>query len=141
MAGLTKTTSTLKEGDIDRKWHVIDIQGKILGRTVTRISELLMGKHKSTFSPHMDNGDYVVVINAKNLAVSGRKMDDKVYTRYSGYPGGLKKIELGKLMQKDSRKVVQNAVSGMLPKNKHRKVRMSRLYVFADNKHPYSDKL
>lgn len=141
MTNLTHTTKTLKLSEIDRKWHLIDVRGKILGRTVSEISQLLIGKGKSNFSPNMDNGDFVVVVNAKDIEVTGRKVEQKIYTRYSGYPGGLKKLNFDKLMQKDPRKVIQNAVSGMLPKNKHRKLRMTRLYVFADDKHPYGDKI
>lgn len=141
MTSLTHTTKTIKLSEIDRKWHLIDVRGKILGRTVSEISQLLIGKGKSNFSPNMDNGDFVVVINAKDIQVTGRKVEQKIYTRYSGYPGGLKKLNLDKLMQKDPRKVIQNAVSGMLPKNKHRKLRMTRLYVFVDDKHSYEDKL
>lgn len=140
MTSLTHTTKTVKEGEIARKWHLIDMRGKILGRAVSDISQKLIGKGKTNFSPNMDSGDFVVVINAKDLEVTGRKVLQKVYTRYSGYPGGLKKLNLDKLMQKDPRKVIQNAVSGMLPKNKHRKQRMTRLYVFADDNHPHADK-
>lgn len=141
MAGLTKTTLTLKESDIDRKWHLLDARGKVLGRMVTDASQMLIGKSKANFTPHMDNGDYVIVINAKDVEVTGRKADQKVYTRYSGYPGGLKEIPYAQLMAKDPTKVIKNAVSGMLPKNKHRKRRMARLFVFADDKHPYADKV
>lgn len=140
MRNLTLSTPTLKEKEIDRKWHLIDVRGKILGRFAVEISEKLMGKRKTNYVTHLDNGDYVVVINAKDLQVTGRKMEQKIYTRYSGYPGGLKKTTLARLMDKDPRKVVQNAVVGMLPKNKLRAPRMTRLYVFTDNNHPYEDK-
>lgn len=140
MAGLTKTTSSIKEADIKRNWHLIDMNGKVLGRSITEISQLLIGKHKSTFSPHMDSGDHVVVINARNVKVTGRKEDQKVYTRYSGYPGGLKEVSYKHQMEKDPRKIIQNAVSGMLPKNKHRSRRMARLHVFADAQHSFEDK-
>jgi large subunit ribosomal protein L13 len=140
MRELTHSTLPLKESEISRGWHLIDARGKILGRFATQVSEKLIGKHKSNFVSNMDNGDYVVVINAKDLKVTGRKLMQKVYTRYSGYPGGLKKTTLTRLMDKDPRKVVQNAVSGMLPKNKLRAPRMTRLYVFSDEKHPYTEK-
>lgn len=140
MRNLTTSTSTLKESEVNRNWHLVDARGKILGRFTTVVSEKLIGKHKPNYVTHMDNGDYVVVINAKDLKVTGRKMAQKVYKSYSGYPGGLKEITLTRLMDKDPRKVVQNAVSGMLPKNKLRAQRMTRLYVFADEKHPYADK-
>lgn len=141
MAGLTKLTPTLKAKDIKRGWHVVDLRGKILGRAVTDISQLLIGKGKTNFTPHMDSGDHVVVINAKDVEVTGKKEKKKVYTRYSGYPSGLKELRYEQLMEKDPRKVIQNAVSGMLPKNKHRARRMARLHVFADDKHPFTDKI
>lgn len=140
MAHLTHVTPRSRKEDVSRKWHLIDLNGKVLGREVTEIASLLIGKKKTDYEPHIDGGDYVVVINAKNVAVTGRKTEQKVYTRYSGYPGGLREATLKEVMQKDPRKVIFNAVSGMLPKNKLRAVRMTRLYVFTDNTHPYSDK-
>lgn len=139
MTGLTHTTKTTKEKDIQRKWHIIDANNQILGRCATEISALLMGKGKATFSPNIDEGDFVVVINAKHIKVTGSKELDKIYTRYSGYPGGLKKTPYFRLHEKDPRKVIQNAVSGMLPKNTMRDRRMRRLYVFPENEHPYKE--
>jgi len=141
MASLTKSTPTVREKDIQREWYVYDVKGKILGRCVTDISRKLIGKHKVLYSPHIDSGDYVVVINAKNVKLSGRKALQKIYTRYSGYPSGLREISYERLMQKDPRKIIEHAVSGMLPKNKLRSQGMRRLYVFPDNKHPYEGKL
>lgn len=140
MSKLTQSTPTLKKGDIDRNWFLLDAKGQILGRFATDVSQKLIGKHKPNFTPHMDNGDYVVVVNAGDVEVTGKKLKQKIYTRYSGYPSGLKETPLKRLMEKDPRKVIQNAVSGMLPKNKHRKRRMTRLFVFKDDKHPYEDK-
>ena len=140
MKDLTLTTQSLKGKEIDRKWHLINARGKVLGRFATEISEKLIGKHKTNYVTHMDTGDYVVVINAKELRVTGRKSEQKVYTRYSGYPGGLKEISFNHQMSSDPRKVVKNAVSGMLPKNKLRAQRLTRLFIFSDEKHPYSDK-
>lgn len=141
MTHLTKTTPTVKEKNIVRGWHLFDARGKILGRLATSIATQLTGKHKTTYVPHLDSGDYIVVINAKDVKVTGRKAAQKIYTSYSGYPGGLKEISYERLLNKDPRKVIQNAVSGMLPKNKLRQVRMTRLFVFADENHPYADKL
>ena len=140
MKQLTHSTPTLKESEMSRNWHFIDARGKVFCRFATVISEKLMGKHKTNYVPHMDNGDYVVVVNAKELVITGRKKDQKVYTRYSGYPGGLKKITFEHMMNKDPRKVIKNAVSGMISKNKLRAQRMTRLYIFVDDKHPYAEK-
>lgn len=141
MTQLTQLTKATREKNIKRAWHIIDANNKILGRCATEVSQLLIGKHKPTFTSNMDEGDYVVVINAKHIKVTGSKELNKIYTRYSGYPGGLKKTPFFRLHQKDSRKVIENAVSGMLPKNKLRDRRMRRLYVFPENEHPYADKI
>lgn len=140
MAHLTHVTPRARKEDVVRSWHLIDMNGKVLGRTVTDIANLLIGKKKTTYEAHVDGGDYVVVINAKNVSVTGRKKEQKIYTRYSGYPGGLREATFQEVMNKDPRKIIKNAVSGMLPKNKLRAVRMTRLYVFTDNTHPYTDK-
>lgn len=140
MSNLTKTTQSLRKEDVQRDWHIVDLNGKTLGRGITEVAQYLIGKHKPNFTPHVDNGDNVVVINAKHVKISGRKADQKVYTRYSGYPSGLKEVPYWQLMEKDPRKVIQNAVSGMLPKNKHRDRRMRRLHVFTDNQHSFEDK-
>ena len=140
MTGLTLQTPTVQAKDIVRNWHFVDVRGMVLGRCATDIAERLIGKGKSTFVSHLDVGDHVVVVNAKEIILTGRKADQKVYTRYSGYPGGLKKRSFAHVMNQSPRKVIENAVSGMLPKNKLRDRRMTRLYVFADDKHPYGDK-
>lgn len=140
MAGLTKQTKTLSEKDIHRTWHLCDAHGQVLGRFATKISSLLSGKDKTTYAPHMDNGDFVVVINARNIKVTGKKEQNKVYTSYSGYPGGLKEIPYYRLHTKDPRKIIQHAVSGMLSKNKLRDKRMKRLYVFPEAEHTFTDK-
>ncbi len=140
MAHLTHLTPSARKEDVVRAWHLIDMKGKVLGRTVTEVSQLLIGKHKKDYISHVDSGDYVVVINAKDVVVTGRKAEQKVYTRYSGYPGGLREASYKQVMEKDPRRIIQNAVNGMLPKNKLRSQRMTRLYVFSDNAHPYSDK-
>lgn len=134
-----KTTAT-KASQIKRAWHLVDMKGQILGRTATKIAKLLMGKDKPNFAPYLDGGDYVVVVNASQLKVTGKKMTQKLYRRHSGYPGGFEEVRLDRQMVKDSAKVVRHAVSGMLPKNKLRDPRLARLKVFADDKHPYQDK-
>lgn len=141
MTRLTQSTKSVKLGKITRNWHLIDIAGKILGRTVPGIARLLQGKHKRDYVPYLDSGDYVIVINASRVKITGKKIQQKEYTSYSGYPGGLRKITLGQLLIKDSRQVIIRAVSGMLPKNKFRDMRLKRLFVFKDEKHPYGDKI
>lgn len=134
-------TNTLKLSEIKRNWHLIDLSGKTLGRISTVIALHLMGKNKPTYSPNMDDGDFVVVINAKDIVVTGKKLAEKKYYRHSGFPGGLREENLGELMKRDPRKVIERAVKGMLPKNKLQDVRLSRLKVFKDDKHPYAAQL
>lgn len=137
---ITHSTKAGRTEDVVRKWHLIDIRGKVLGRVVSNVTSLLQGKNLATYSPNIDSGDYVVVVNAAYLVVTGKKLKDKVYTRYSGYPGGLTSKVLGDVMKQKPTDVVRLAVSGMLPKNKLRDVRMGRLYVYKDNSHPHEDK-
>ncbi len=138
---MMKATQPTTEKQIKREWHVVDLQGQVLGRAASRIAELLIGKHKPYFVRNLDCGDHVVVINAKEFKVTGNKEDAKIYTRYSGYPGGLKKETLGQLTDRKPEEVIRHAVSGMLPKNKLRDKMLKRLYVFSDKDHPYSDKV
>lgn len=137
---MTKTKPT-KAKEIKRRWHLIDARKQILGRLATQIAHLLMGKDKPYFVPYLNCGDFVVVINAKKVRVTGKKEEQKIYTRYSGYPGGLKKESLRRLREKNPQEIIRHAVSGMLPKNKLRKERLKRLYVYADDKHPHAKKL
>jgi large subunit ribosomal protein L13 len=135
-----KKTKVTKKSEIKRNWHLVDIQDKNLGRISSQIAGLLIGKDKVYYVPYLDCGDYVVVLNAKKVAVSGRKRKQKLYRRHSGYPGGFKELTFQQLMAKDPRKVVFQAVKGMLPKNKLRDKRLARLKVFVDNQHPYQEK-
>lgn len=130
-----------KPADVKRQWHLLDAKGQVLGQVATQAAKLLIGKDKATFTPHVDGGDYVVVINARQVAVTGKKEQDKMYYRHSGYPGGLKETNLANLRQKSPERIIEIAVKGMLPKNKLQKPRLNRLKVFADNDHPYQDKL
>ncbi len=134
-------TTTLKAKEIKRNWHLIDLSGKTLGRISTEIALLLMGKHKATFSPNMDDGDFVVAINAKDIVVTGKKLANKKYQRHSGYPGGFREETLGALMIRDPRKVIEKSVKGMLPKNKLQDLRLRRLKVYKDEKHPYAQQI
>jgi len=133
-------THSVKENEITRSWYLIDAKEQTLGRLATKIASLLTGKNKPYFVPHLDCGDYVVVINASQVKVSGRKAQQKKYYHYSGYPGGLKEISFPQQVAKDSAKVIRHAVAGMLPKNKLRDRRLARLKIFAGEEHLYKDK-
>jgi len=136
----TLTTKSLKAGVIKREWHLIDLKGKILGRTSPLIARFLQGKQKKDYAPYLDCGDNVVVINAGQVVVTGRKKEDKTYTHYSGYPGGLRTYSFAELLKTNPKKIIENAVSGMLPKNKFRSDRLTRLHVYADGNHEFKDK-
>ena len=123
--------------EIKREWHLIDAKDEILGRLSTKIAKLLMGKDKPTFSRHMDSGDFVVVVNAEKIMVSGRKASQKVYQSHSGYPGGFKEKTYSMVMEKNPEKIIEHAVKGMLPDNRLKKGRMLRLKVVAGDKNPY----
>ncbi len=140
MKTLTKQTKSLKEKEIKREWHLIDASGKILGRLASEIAFFLQGKNKVNYTYNIDGGDYVVVINAKKIILSGKKAKNKTYTRYSGYPGGLKILKYADLFNKNIDFIIKHAVSGMLPKNKFRNKRLKRLFIFEDEKHSFSDK-
>ena len=133
---MMKTYST-KISDIEREWHVLDASDEVLGRLATRIANLLMGKHKPIFSPNLDTGDFVIVINADKVRVTGNKAKQKLYYRHSGYPGGLKSITLEKMMQTNPTRVIEHAVKGMLPRNKLNARMMKRLKVYAGETHPH----
>lgn len=131
-----KTYST-KAADIERQWHVIDASGKTLGRLATQIAVLLMGKHKPIFSPNLDTGDFVVVINADKVRVTGNKVKQKLYYRHSGYPGGLKSITLEKMMQTNPTRVIEHAVKGMLPHTRLGASMKKKLRVYTGDTHPH----
>ena len=134
-----KTTVT-KGNNPKRNWHLIDLSGKTLGRAASDIAKLLIGKNKTDFSYHSDMGDYVVAINASEIEVTGNKMKEKIYHHYTGYAGNLRSFTLSEMMAKDSRKVIMHAVEGMIPKNRLRKIRMTRLKVFVGSEHKHTDK-
>ena len=133
-------TYVTKPAEVKRQWHLVDVKGKILGRMAVDMAQKLMGKNKVSFTPNVDGGDYVVVINASGVKVTGGKEKKKIYFRHSGYPGGEAKRTLAEQLELDSRKVVELAVKGMLPKNKLRDQRMRRLKVFKGAEHKYDDK-
>ena len=126
-----------KNQSIQRKYHLFDAEGKTVGRMATQIATILRGKNKADFTPHIDAGDFVVVINTDRIFATGNKMEGKVYNHFSGYPGGIKSITLKDQIKKDSRKVIEAAVVGMLCKNKLRDNMMTRLYVYKDAEHKH----
>ena len=130
-------TYSVKAGDIVRDWHIIDASGEILGRMATDVAKLLMGKHKATFSRHLDCGDFVVVINAAKIRVTGNKLKAKIYYRHSGYPGGLKEVTLERMLKKSPGRVIEHAVKGMLPKNRLGAKMLKKLKVYAGEVHPH----
>jgi len=132
----TKTYS-LKKGEIDKAWHVIDASGQTLGRLSTEVARLLMGKHKPTYSPHLDMGDFVIVVNAEKIRVTGKKLDDKIYYRHTGYVGGLKETTLAEMLRRKPRQVLELAVKGMLPRNKLSRHLLGHLKVYAGPDHPH----
>lgn len=131
-------TFSQKSESIKREWYLIDASTLPLGKLAVVIADKLMGKSKVTYTPHIDNGDYVVVINARNLQVTGNKMVDKKYYRHSGFPGGLKELMLEEVIEKDPSYAIKEAVKGMIPKNKLAADRMSRLRVFNGEKHDHT---
>ena len=131
-------TYSPKPGDVQRQWHVIDAQNVVLGRLAVQTANLLRGKHKPTFAPHMDMGDFVIVVNAEKVALSGNKRADKLAYRHSGYPGGLRSIPIGELLEKDARKAIEKAVWGMLPKNKLGRAMLKKLKVYSGPDHPHT---
>ncbi len=130
-------TSSAKPHEIERKWFVIDAQGQTLGRLATRVATVLRGKHKPIYTPHIDCGDYVIVVNAEKINVTGQKLDQKMYYRHSGYPGGLKQVTLRRQLQTHPERVIEAAVRGMLPKNRLGRKMFRKLKVYDGPDHPH----
>ena len=130
-------TYSPKPADIQREWHVIDATDVVLGRLAVQAANLLRGKHKTIFAPHVDTGDFVIVVNASKVALSGDKATKKLSYRHSGFPGGLSATPMGELLEKDARKAVENAVWGMLPKNRLGRQILKKLKVYAGPEHPH----
>lgn len=131
-------TYSAKPGEIQRNWWVVDAEGKNLGRLASEIAVVLRGKNKPQYTPHVDTGDFVVVVNAEKIAVTGKKLTDKIYHRHSGYPGGLKSRSLGQMLEHRPTEVLRKAVKGMLPKNKLAARQITKLKIYAGPKHPHS---
>ena len=131
-------TFTPKPGDVTKNWYVIDATDVVLGRLASQVAVLLRGKHKASFAPHVDSGDFVIVINAEKVALTGTKAADKMVYRHSGFPGGLRAVPIGELLEKNPTRVIENAVKGMLPKNKLAAQQLTKLKVYAGPEHPHA---
>jgi len=130
-------THSTKPAEINREWYLVDAEGKTLGRLASEIAKILRGKNKPIYAPHLDTGDYVVVVNAEKIHVTGRKLDQKMYYRHSGYPGGLKTITLRQQLKKHPTRVIRSAVWGMLPHNRLGRTMIRKLKVYAGDSHPH----
>ena len=130
-------TWNAKTGEVPREWYVVDAEGKTLGRLSTRIADTLRGKDKPQYTPHTDTGDFVVVVNAEKIAVTGNKMDEKMYYRHSGYPGGLKERTLREQLERRPTDVLRKAVKGMLPRNRLARQQLLKLKIYAGPEHPH----
>jgi large subunit ribosomal protein L13 len=130
-------TYLAKQEDVKRNWFVVDARDKVLGRLASGVASVLRGKHKTSFTPHIDCGDGVIVVNAKNIRVTGKKMEEKLYKTYSGYPSGLKQRKMSRMMKDKPTRIIRIAVKNMLPKNKIGRQMIKRLKVYADDKHPH----
>jgi large subunit ribosomal protein L13 len=133
-----KTTQVAKKEDVTRDWYLVDVDSKVLGRVATQIANVLRGKNKPTFTPSVDTGDFVVVVNAAKIALTGKKMSDKTYYSHSGYVGGLKEISAAKLIDKKPEDLIKKAVKGMLPKNKLARHMLKKLKIYAGEAHPHA---
>ena len=131
-------TYSAKQDDIKRSWHVVDANGKTLGRLATVVASVLKGKTKPIYTTHVDTGDFVIVVNAGKIHLTGKKLDNKMYYSHSGYPGGLKTISAGKLMKTNPEEVIKMAVEGMLPKTRLGKQMLTKLKVYAGDQHPHA---
>lgn len=131
-------TYSAKAGEVEKKWYLVDAKDKVLGRLATEIAGKLRGKDKPVFTPHMDTGDHVIVINAEKIRLTGNKLKQKLYHSYSGYVGGLKSITAEKLLEKKPENLLIFAVRGMLPKNKLRQIMLKKLKVYAGSEHPHT---
>jgi large subunit ribosomal protein L13 len=131
-------TWNAKPGEVSRRWYVVDAEGQTLGRLATRIADTLRGKGKPEYTPHVDTGDFVVVVNAEKIHVTGNKLDQKLYHRHSGYPGGLRSRTLRMQLERRPTEVIRKAVKGMLPRNKLASAQISKLKIYAGPEHPHA---
>lgn len=131
-------TQFAKKGEFDRKWYVIDAEGKVLGRLASKVASYLRGKTKPVFTPNVDTGDFVIVVNAEKIRFTGRKLDEKIYYHHTGYPGGLKAETAKERLNKNPEKLIMDAVKGMLPKNRLGRAMLRKLKVYKGSEHPHS---
>jgi large subunit ribosomal protein L13 len=130
-------TYSAKPKELEQRWYIVDAEGQTLGRLATRIADTLRGKRKAQFTPHVDTGDFVVVVNAEKIAVTGKKREDKIYYRHSGYPGGLRERTLGEELERRPTEVLRKAVKGMLPRNRLARRQLTKLKIYAGPEHPH----
>ena len=130
-------TWTAKPGEVERRWYLVDAEGKTLGRLATQIADTLRGKGKPQYTPHVDTGDFVVVVNAEKIQVTGKKLDEKMYYKHSGYPGGLRERSLRDQLERQPTEVLRKAVKGMLPRNKLGRAQLTKLKIYAGPEHPH----
>jgi large subunit ribosomal protein L13 len=131
-------TWNAKPGEVDRRWYVVDAEGQTLGRLATRIADALRGKDHPQYTPHVDTGDFVIVVNAEKIAVTGKKLDQKLYYRHSGYPGGLRSRTLRQQLERQPTEVLRKAVKGMLPRNRLGRAQLTKLRIYAGPEHPHA---
>ena len=137
MVTLSYKTKSANASTVDQKWHVVDAEGEVVGRLATRIATVLRGKHKPDYTPHFDNGDYIIVLNVGKVRFTGSKLDDKEYQRYSGYPGGLKRRTAKEMLAKKPEMVLESAVRGMLPKTKLGRAMIKKMFLYTVGTHPH----
>lgn len=130
-------TYSIKQKDIKREWYLIDASGKVLGRLASRVASILKGKHKPTYSPHLDVGDHVIIINADKIKVTGKKFHQKEYYHHTGYPGGLRSVSFGKIFQEKPERILYHAIWGMLPHNRLGRKMIKKLRIYAGAEHPH----
>ena len=138
MDTLSYKTKSAKGEEVERKWYILDAENLIVGRMSSKVATVLRGKHKASYTPHVDTGDNVIIINADKVRFTGAKWDDKVYLRYSGYPGGQKSITAKELQKKKDFAIIEGAVRGMLPKTKLGRAMIKKLFVYAGTEHPHA---
>ena len=130
-------TYQAKKEELKHQWYLVNAEGKVLGRLASELAKILRGKHKPTFTPHLDTGDFVVVLNAEKIGLTGKKLKDKIYYRHTGYPGGIKEVSAEKLLAKKPTELIRRAVKGMLPKNSLGRQMLRKLKVYAGPNHPH----
>ncbi len=138
MDTLSYKTKSAKNTEVERRWFIVDADGEVLGRMGSKVATVLRGKHKPSYTAHVDTGDYVIIVNANKVRLTGAKLDDKEYLSYTGYPGGQRAINAKDLMVKHPTKVVENAIKGMLPKTKLGRAMFKKLFIYAGAEHPHS---